>query len=54
MANKKTVTITVDEQKWKRFKAVAKVKNRNASQLIRDYMDKYLSENSQVTIAEFE
>jgi len=51
---KKVVNITVDEQKWKRFKAVAKANNRNASMLIRDFIEEYLAKNAQMTISEFE
>jgi len=49
---KKTVTVTVEKDTWERFKKVARINNRNASQLFRDYIKEYLSKNSQLILKE--
>lgn len=50
MERKKVATITVDGDKWERFKKIAKLKNRTASQLIRDWINDYLKQNSQLIL----
>jgi len=47
---KKNVSITVDAPEWEHFKRVANAKNDNASRLIRDYILKYLKNNSQLDL----
>ncbi len=49
MANK-LVHVRVDEQKWERFKKIAKLNESDASKEIRKAINKYLSENAQLDL----
>jgi len=40
--------ITVDKEKWERFKKLTKLKNSDASKQIRIWIDQFLMENSQL------
>ena len=46
----KVVNIRVDEEKWERFKQVAKLNESDASKEIRKFINRYLSENSQLAL----
>lgn len=51
MQNKnKRVNFNVDPQKWERFKKVSKLKNSDANKELRKFIDKFLSENSQLAL----
>ena len=40
----------IDSDKWERFKKIAKINDSSGSQEIRKFIDKYLSENSQLDL----
>jgi antitoxin component of RelBE/YafQ-DinJ toxin-antitoxin module len=44
----KIVNIRVDEDKWERFKKIAKANESDASKEVRKFINKYLSENAQL------
>jgi len=46
MNKKKRLNVDVDEQKLTRFQKIAKAENSSASQMVRIWIDKYLSENA--------
>ena len=46
----KNINVNVDAEKWERFKKIAKINNSTASQEIRKFIDRYLSENSQLDL----
>ena len=46
----KKVNLNVNAEKWERFKKIAKINNSTASQEIRKFIDRYLSENSQLDL----
>ncbi len=46
----KRVNFNVDPQKWERFKKVSKLKNSDANKELRKFIDKFLSENSQLAL----
>ena len=46
----KTKNIRVDEQKWERFKRIAKLNESDASKEIRKFINKYLAENAQLLL----
>ncbi len=47
---KKRVNFWVDKEKWERFKKVAKHNHSDASKEMNKFVDKYLSENSQLAL----
>ncbi len=46
----KVVNVRVDDQKWERFKKIAKLNESDASKEIRKAINKYLSENTQLDL----
>lgn len=42
--------LMVDKELWERFKAIAKSNDETATQLLRKYVKKYVSDNAQLTI----
>jgi len=46
----KIVNVRVDDQKWQRFKEIAKLNESDASKEIRKFINKYLAENAQLSI----
>jgi len=46
----KVVHVRVDEQKWERFKKIAKLNESDASKEVRKAINKYLSENAQLEL----
>ncbi len=46
----KVINIRVDDQKWERFKKVAKLNESDASKEVRKFINKYLSENAQLDL----
>jgi len=46
----KLVNIRVDEQKWERFKKIAKLNESDASKELRKFINKYLSENIELDV----
>ena len=48
MAQRKKVGFNIDVDKWERFKKVAKFNNSDTNKELRKFIDKYLSENTQV------
>ena len=48
MEEMKKATILVEPDKWERFRKIAKKKQSDASKELRKFIDRYLSENSQL------
>lgn len=46
----KVVNVRVDEQKWERFKKIAKLNESDASKEVRKAINRYLSENAQLDL----
>jgi len=46
----KKANITVEPDKWERFKKLTKIKQSDASKEIRKFIDEWLSKNSQLEL----
>ena len=50
MGEKMKITMSMDKTDWERFKKIAKLNDSDASEEVRKFIKKYLSENAQLDL----